>query len=290
MDLWRPSNSEVRWSVGDFLDQVVKQKELELAQKRELMTQEQLEARVAARSGDLRDFAGALRPAGAGAGTGTGTGTGTGHRIIAEIKRRSPSVPAFHQQGPVEELARIYEEGGAAAISVVTDTANFGMTLADVGRIRAASRLPVVVKDFIIDPYQVYEARANGADALLLIVRILSVERLTALQRLIERLGMAALVECHTEADLRKAIGTGARILGINNRNLADLSVSIDNTRGQLRILPRDVISVSESGIDHHDQIAELADAGVDAFLIGSALLQSADPGATLRALRGIAR
>ncbi len=270
--------------MGDFLDQVVKQKELELTQKRERVTQEQLEARVAAQSGDLRDFAGALRPAG------PRTGAGAGHRIIAEIKRRSPSVSTFRQQGPVEELARIYEEGGAVAISVVTDTANFGMTLADVGRIRAVSRLPVVVKDFIIDPYQVYEARANGADALLLIVRILSVERLTALQRLIERLGMAALVECHAEADLRKAIGTGARILGINNRNLADLSVSLDNTRGQLRILPRDVISVSESGIDHHDQIAELADAGVDAFLIGSALLQSTDPGATLRALRGTGR
>lgn len=266
--------------MGDFLDEVVKQKERELAQKREQVGPEELEAKAAGQRTNLRDFAGALRPAGGDAGP----------RIIAEIKRRSPSVPAFRQQGPVEDLARIYEEGGAAAISVVTDTPNFGMTLADVARIRAAVRLPVVVKDFVIDPYQVYEARANGADALLLIVRILSVERLAALHGLVERLGMAALVECHTEADLRKAIGAGARILGINNRNLADLSVSLENTRGRLRMLPPDVISVSESGIDRHDQIAELAGAGIDAFLIGTALLQSADPGATLRALRGAAR
>ncbi len=278
--------------MGDFLDRVVREKEIELAQKRRSVPEAEL--RTWGRDVPVRDFAAAVggaraggaddRPSAEGARDG---GALPSTRIIAEIKRCSPSVPAFRQQGPVESLAGIYAAHGAVAISVVTDTPNFGMRLADVEPIRVAGHLPVLVKEFVIDPYQVFEARAHGADALLLIVRILSPERLAELCALVRELGMAALVECHDEADMRVALAAGARIIGINHRNLATLAVSLDHTQDMLASLPPGVISVSESGIETREQIERLSAAGSDAFLIGTALLQSSDPGATLRRLRG---
>lgn len=257
--------------MGDFLDQVVKEKEIELVQKRAAVSFQELEKRIT--DVPVRDFAAAL--------------TASGTRIIAEIKRRSPSVPEFRQQKPVEEMAQIYARNGACAISIVTDTPNFGMSLADVTSIRSAVGLPVLVKEFVIDRYQAFEARVAGADALLLIVRILSIEKLAELHAIVQELGMAALVECHNESDLEKAVEVGARIVGINNRNLGDLSISLENTRRLLGALPRDVIRVSESGLERRDQIEELSEQGVDAFLIGGSLLNADDPGAALASMCG---
>ncbi len=257
--------------MGDFLDQVVKEKEIELVQKRASVSLQDLEKKIT--DHPVRGFAAALGA--------------SGTRIIAEIKRRSPSVTKFRQQKPVEEMARIYEQNGASAISVVTDTPNFGMSLADVACIRSAVALPVLVKEFVIDRYQALEARAAGADALLLIVRILSTEKLAELHAAVQDLGMTALVECHDESDLQKAVQIGARVVGINNRNLGDLSISLENTRRLLSVLPKDVIRVSESGIERREQIEELSQQGIDAFLIGGALLNALDPGATLASMCG---
>jgi indole-3-glycerol phosphate synthase len=209
-------------------------------------------------------------------------------RIIAEIKGKSPSVASFRQQGAPERLAGIYEQHGASAISIVTDERNFGTSLKDVERVRAASTLPVLVKDFIIDAYQVAEARASGADAVLLIARILSPGALEQLLEHARGLGMDALTECHDEEDIDKARAAGAGILGINNRDLRTLEVSLDTTRRLVPRIPGSALCVSESGIDRRDQIEELSELGVDAFLIGGALLSAEDPAAKLRELAGL--
>lgn len=258
--------------MSTFLDRVVLEKQAELARKKEMLPEAELERALPHEM--PRDFAGAIRGGG---------------RIIAEIKKKSPSVPSFRQGGDPEKLAAVYEESGAAAISIVTDTRNFGTSLADVTRVRNLSRLPVLVKEFVIDTYQVIEARTAGADALLLIARLLSSRDLVVLHEHIEALGMAALVECHDSDDVNKAVDAGATVIGINNRNLATLDVSLDTARRLLPLIPEGAVRVAESGIDDHAQIAELSTLGADAFLIGGSLLQSDDPGKKLAELLGVA-
>jgi indole-3-glycerol phosphate synthase len=187
--------------VTGFLAAVVAEKRAEIAARSQRVPAPELRRRVPAAA--LRDFRGALARRGA---------------IIAEIKHRSPSVPRFRQNGPVEDLARVYAGNGAAAISIVTDELHFGTSLADVGRVRAAVGLPVLVKDFILDDYQILEARAAGADAVLLIARILPVELLAHLLGTTHGLGMPALVECHSVDDVAKALGAGATLVGVNSR------------------------------------------------------------------------
>lgn len=253
-----------------FLDQVVKEKEIELAVKRARRPLDEIERDTTAFP--ARDFQEALAGGG---------------KVIAEIKKRSPSVPAFPHGADPGRLAAIYRANGAAAISIVTDEPNFGTALTDVPSVRAAGQLPVVVKDFVIDPYQVIEAWAAGADAILLIARILTADSLSVLLNLVHQLGINALVECHNEADIHAAAAAGVRILGINNRDLSTLTTSLDTTRRLLPLIPEQVLCVSESGIGSRAEIEELGSLGAHAFLIGGSLLSADDPGALLRTLSG---
>jgi len=256
--------------VSLFLDRVVKEKVSELAVKRAEKPMESLSRHSALQP--VRDFHKKLSGA---------------NRIIAEVKRKSPSVSTFDLSILPAEMAKIYYQNGASAISIVTDEANFGTSLADVAAIRTAVDLPVLVKEFVIDSYQVKEAWAAGADALLLIARILTAESLASFLGDIRGFGMSALVECHNQSDVDKAAEAGARIIGINNRDLSTLKTSLDVSRGLLPSMPADVIRVSESGIDSRDQIAELSALGAGAFLVGGALLSTPDPGGKLRQLLG---
>ncbi len=210
-----------------------------------------------------------------------------GRRIIAEIKRKSPASGPFRAEIDVAELAGTYETSGASAISVVTDLSYFGTTLTDARTVRENASVPLLVKDFIVDPYQVYEARAFGADAVLLIARVLAPTELHSLVNLVRTLGMEALVEVHDRKDLWKAREGGARAIGINNRDLDSFEVSLEVSRELAREIPEDVLSVSESGISSRREIDELTAGGIDAFLIGSALLRAIDPGRLIRELIG---
>ncbi len=252
----------------NFLERIRPVKEAEVAALRTLFALE-----PPRRSGPpVRDFAAALRG---------------GRRLIAEVKRCSPSDPAFRQKAAVERLAAVYARNGAAAVSIVTDRANFGTSLDDVAALRAACGLPVLAKDFVIDEVQVQAAWAAGADAVLLIARMLTPARLAQLLACVRGLGLESLVECHDEADIRAALAAGAALVGLNNRDLDALTTDVGLTARMLPLLPDGVVKVAESGIDRHDQVTELAALGADAFLVGHALLKHADPGRKLRQLLG---
>jgi indole-3-glycerol phosphate synthase len=206
---------------------------------------------------------------------------------VAELKARTPTIARFAQSLGLEPLAVTYEKCGAVAISIVTDEKRFGTSLETVRRVRARTTLPVLVKEFVIDPYQLLEARAAGADAVLLIVRLLERDALAQMMEIVRRLGMSALVETHTEDDILVALHVGADIIGINNRDLDRMEVSLDTTRSLARSVPEGVLVVSESGIQSRADIEDLAAHGAHAFLVGNALLSSEDPEAKLRELVG---
>ena len=205
--------------------------------------------------------------------------------IIAELKARTPTISSFRHSDSLAELAGIYARNGAAAISIVADPARFGTSLADVTSVRETVTLPILAKDFVIDAYQVIAARAAGADAILLMVRLLDREHLHTLIELSTQLGMSALVETHSEAEIRTAVDAGARIIGINNRDFDTMTVSLDTTRRLAGFVPANTILISESGIASRADIEDLAARGARAFLVGGSLLGAADPGATLREL-----
>lgn len=208
-----------------------------------------------------------------------------GVRFIAEFKRRSPSGGQIRPGAAPDEIARMYAEAGATALSVLTDDRYFGGSDVDLQQARAACALPVLRKDFVVDAYQVYEARAIGADAVLLIARALSDTDLSALLKLTRQLGMDALVETHSEAEVRRALDAGADVIGVNNRDLDTLITDVTLAPRLRRLVPSDRVFVAESGISTPEQIAALVDAGVDAVLIGESLLRAPDPGAGLREL-----
>ncbi len=217
------------------------------------------------------DFAAALR--------------GDDIRIIAEIKKASPSKGVIRHDFDPVAVARLYEKGGAAAISVLTEKDYFQGSLENLRAVRDAVKLPLLRKDFIFDPYQVYEARAYGADAVLLIAAILVPRQLQELLGLSRSLGMACLVEVHDRPELAAALDSGARIIGINNRNLKTFKVDLAIT-GQLRpLVPRDRIVVSESGIHRREDMAKLAAWGVPAVLVGEALMSAPCISAKLKEL-----
>lgn len=207
--------------------------------------------------------------------------------IIAEVKRRSPSRPDMAVAASPADLARWYQRAGAVALSVVTDQAAFGTSLADLAAMRSASRLPVLAKDFVLDEIQVRIAWAAGADAVLLIARLLDAEAMQGLLRVVHGLGLEALVECHDEQDVAGSLAAGARIVGINNRDLASLTTDLGRTAGLLPRVPAGIVLISESGLQRRADVAGLAALGVDAFLVGHALLLSGDPGRKLRELNG---
>ena len=208
-----------------------------------------------------------------------------GTSLIAEHKRRSPSAGTIREGASCAEVVRAYERGGAAAISVLTEEAHFGGSLADLSEARATTELPLLRKDFTIDPYQLYEAKALGSDAVLLVVGAMDLSDLAELYREAHALDLDAIVEIHDEMELDRALEVDADVLGINNRNLEDFSVDIQRTFDLLADVPAGKVVVSESGIQNREQIDELEQVGVDAVLIGEALMRAPDPEAAVREL-----
>lgn len=211
-----------------------------------------------------------------------------GANIIAEVKRGSPSKGPIRADLDPAELASAYERGGAAALSVLTDRNFFMGGPEDLKSARSAVRLPVLRKDFIVSTYQIYEAAVMGADAVLLIVRALSPEFLRACLDLCRDLGLDALVEVHSEAELKEATHAGAKLIGINNRDLTTFKTDIQTSIDLSRMLEQNQVAVAESGISDRAQIERLLDAGIWNFLIGESLVRADDPAALLRKLLGV--
>jgi len=198
--------------------------------------------------------------------------------VIAECKRRSPSKGVLARAYDPASIARLYERGGAAAISVLTEPMFFDGTLEHLTAVRRAVSVPLLRKDFIVDDYQVFEARVSGADAILLIVAALDQAALVRLQDRAWKLGLAALVEVHDEEELARAIDSGARLIGVNNRNLRTLHVDVDASHRLAARIPSGVIAVSESGLQSRAEIERLATVGYRAFLIGERFMTDPDP------------
>jgi indole-3-glycerol phosphate synthase len=262
---------------SDFLDRI-------LARRREQLEAEKAERALA----DLLREAERVRGAAAPHAFAAALSNGEGVRIIAEFKRASPSKGAIRGDASPVEVARWYEAGGAAAVSVLTEEDFFRGSLRDLTEVKAATRLPVLRKDFIFDEYQVYEAAAAGADALLLIVAALEDRELARLRRLAEEeLGMDVLVEVHTTEEMRRADASGARIIGINNRDLRSFRVTLETSIELARLAPARALLVSESGIATHEDVRRLRECGFAAFLVGETLMRAERPEEALRALRG---
>jgi indole-3-glycerol phosphate synthase len=205
--------------------------------------------------------------------------------VIAEIKRASPSKGVINGDVDVAETARSYQSAGAAAISVLTEESYFRGSLGDLRVARHAATIPLLRKDFIVEDYQIYEAAHAGADAVLLIVSALTSEQIKTFIKVAEdELGIDALVEVHSLNELETALECGAKIMGVNNRNLRTFEVSLDVSRELVRSKPDGVLMITESGISTAEEIAELHALGFDGFLVGEALMRSADPGGILKA------
>jgi indole-3-glycerol phosphate synthase len=255
-----------------ILDEILDWKRIEVAQHKQAQSLSVVcDAALAAPP--PRDLAAALRAAGV--------------SLIAEIKRASPSRGLLHPDLDPAAQATAYEAHGAAAISVLTDERFFQGTLDDLRAVRQAVDLPVLRKEFVLEPYQVYQARAAGADAVLLIVAALDDANLRSLYDLVYELGMSALVEVHDEIELERALALCPRILGINNRNLHTFEVSLDITARLSQAVPPDTVLVAESGIHAAADVERLADLGVHGMLVGESLVRAPDVGAKIRELTG---
>jgi indole-3-glycerol phosphate synthase len=206
--------------------------------------------------------------------------------VIAEFKRRSPSAGSLREDPDLAEIVAAYCRGGAVALSILTEGPNFDGSLEDLRAARAACELPLLRKDFILDGYQLHEARAAGADAVLLIVAALERGELASLYGEARALGLDALVEVHDREELEAALAVGADIVGINNRDLRDFSVDLERTERLMDDVPAGVAVVSESGIADRRQLARLHERGVQAVLVGESLMRSADPAEALLGLR----
>ena len=261
--------------MSTILDTIVQDKKAELEEAKQKTPLKTLKSRIT-NLPQVRDFAGALTAE-----------TKSSVRIIAEVKKASPSKGILCQQFDPVAIARAYRDGGAAAVSVLTEKNYFQGSLEYLRAIKEAIALPVLRKDFIFDPYQLYESRAHGADAVLLIAVMLSEELLAELLQLSRALSLFHLVEVHDQHDLQKALAAGAEIIGINNRDLKTFVTDIRTTIDLMPTIPEDKIVVSESGISSRQDIKQLTDAGVDAFLIGETLMKEINPGIKLRELIG---
>jgi indole-3-glycerol phosphate synthase len=202
--------------------------------------------------------------------------------VIAECKRRSPSRGVLRAGYDPASIALGYERGGAAAVSVLTEPTFFDGSLDHLAAVRKTTALPILRKDFIVDRYQILEARAAGADAILLIVAALSQTALTQLHQTAVELGLDVLVEIHDMFELPMALDAGASIIGVNNRNLSTLAVDTDVSRKAVELIPEEVIAVAESGLKTGDDLSNLKTAGYDAFLVGERLMTTDDPGRAL--------
>ena len=257
-----------------ILDRIIAETKAETARRRR-MTPLRALAEAAQAAPPPRSLAGRL-------------GAGGTVSLLAEVKRKSPSKGVLRADFDPAALARAYAKAGADAISVLTDGPFFGGGLDHLRAVREAVPLPVLRKDFIVDPYQVAEARAAGADAVLLIVGALPRRRLDDLLAEVHAWGMDALVEVHTEAELERALAAGARLVGINNRDLHTFETSLEVTMRLAGQVPDDVTLVSESGIRSREDVQRLAAAGVDAILVGERLVTDADPLRAARSLVGV--
>jgi indole-3-glycerol phosphate synthase len=257
-----------------FLSDILARKVVEVAGRRGARPDRELEAALR----DLpatRDFAGALSPRGGPV------------RIIAEVKRASPSAGAIDAGLDAVAQARRYAGAGAACVSVLTDGPGFGGSLDDLAAVRAAVAVPLLRKDFVVDRYQLLEARLHGADAALLIAAALPEDRLRALREECGALGLAALVEVHDEAELESALRAGATLVGVNNRNLATFVVDLAASERLLPSLPEGVKGVAESGVRTAGDARRLRAAGAANLLVGEALVRAADPAALLQEMVG---
>jgi indole-3-glycerol phosphate synthase len=253
-----------------ILDTILQHKERELAERQASVPLRALAQRAEA-TDPPRDFAAALRQ--------------DGIRLIAEIKRASPSKGVFAPDLDPAALARTYESGGASALSVLTDERFFQGSLGDLQAARAAVTIPVLRKDFTTDEYHIVEARGAGADAVLLIVAALPLPRLRELLRCAEKWGMAAIVEVHTAEEATRALDVDAEIIGINNRNLHTFETTLETTANLRKLIPSDRLVVSESGIHTPADVAQLHAWNADAMLIGEALVTAPDTAAKVSAL-----
>jgi indole-3-glycerol phosphate synthase len=255
------------------LEPIVAATREEVARRRREAPLAALEQAAEERRGAMRAFAGALsRP---------------GISVIAEHKRRSPSAGTIKDGLAIEAVVGAYERGGAAALSILTEGPNFGGSLDDLRAARDATSLPILRKDFVVDPYQVPEALAAGADALLLIVAALTPVELRTLHGEAQAWGLTALVEVHDERDLEAAVAVGAEVIGINNRDLTTLAVDTARTFELLPQVPASCVIVAESGFSKRSELDRLEGAGVDAVLIGEALMSAADIESAARELTG---
>jgi indole-3-glycerol phosphate synthase len=256
-----------------ILDDILARTRADLVERKRLRPIAALEAE-AARRPPARSLARALRQPG---------------RItcIAEFKRRSPSAGWIAEHAEPAAMARAYAAGGASAMSVLTDGPFFGGSLDDLAAARAAADLVILRKDFIVDRYQIVEARAAGADALLLIVAALADGELAALLASTREMGLEALVEAHDADEVARAVAAGAEIIGINNRDLKTFTVDRELAARLRPTVPPDRVIVAESGIRHATDVARLRAAGIDAILVGETLMRASDPAVGLRALLG---
>lgn len=259
-----------------ILDEIVRHKRTELADARRRQPLGEVRARALA-APPPRDFRAALS-------------AGREVALIAEIKRSSPSAGLIREDFDPAAIAASYQAGGAAAISVLTDDRFFGGRLEFIAEARADAPTPILRKDFIIDEYQVFEARAAGADAVLLIARILSDQELVEYRALARDLGMAALVEAHDADEAGRAVESGADVIGVNNRDLDTLAVDLATTETLARDIPAGRVVVSESGISSRRDVERLAACGIHAVLVGEALMKSSDLAAAARELTGVPR
>jgi indole-3-glycerol phosphate synthase len=255
-----------------ILDEIVEWKHQEIADRVRSVPLESLR-RQATVAPPPRDLVAALRRPGV--------------SLIAEIKRASPSKGLLRPDLDPAALSREYEANGASAVSVLTDEHFFRGSLDDLQAVRQSVCLPVLRKDFVLDLYQVYEARAAGADAVLLIVAALTDDELSSLYRLVHVLDMAALAEVHDEAELERALAIGPRIVGVNNRDLRTFSVDLGTTARLRAFIPDDVVLVAESGVHTPSDVERLAAIGADAMLVGESLVRAEDAGAKVRELLG---
>lgn len=259
-------------NTGTMLDRILESRRGEVEHRRKVLPEAALKYGVKAAS-PVRDFVGTLsRP---------------GINVVAELKPASPSRGVLREPFEPVSLAQSFETAGAVALSVLTETEFFHGSLKNLRDARKSVQLPALRKDFIFDPWQVWESRANDADSFLLIVAMLSEAQLKELLALGRELGMEPLVEVHTREELERALAAGARIIGVNNRNLKTLEVRPETSFELIHHIPEGCVAVAESGIHTAGELAKLRAAGFDAFLIGTRLMLSSDPAAALAELLG---
>ena len=262
--------------MSDILNKILATKKTEVAASKLAVSLDQLQAQAEAQ-GEPRDFVGSIHK----------KVMANKAAVIAEIKKASPSKGVIREDFKPADIAKSYEKAGAACLSVLTDEQYFQGSAAYLKQARAACKLPVLRKDFIIDEYQVFEARAMGADCILLIVAALELAQMQKLEALANELGMAVLVEVHDADELALALQLDTPLIGINNRNLRTFEVSLQTTLDLLKIMPEDRFVVTESGIFTPDDVKLMMDNQVQGFLVGEAFMRQDDPGAELARVFG---